>query len=577
MRVFKPSPLTLAESPLMPPSPHLLLSMQGQAPPSIQRLLKLGVGIGGMLNAFCLAGIASPLPDSVSQYVSLNAAKQALNSQTTLDSAKPESVSSTEWSPTPAASDWPRFMESKTQLKPVLKPQLKRPPQIEPNSAFENRSTVEASFIGNFEPVLNKPVLNEPVSKASLEIASEAISGADAERFPQGADVSEWMVWPDRAIAPPSSTVHSLAHLCKGLERCEQQPTLSLNAASATVSDSPVAVEEVTRLAQTNRVQLDEELGIIRVNQQRSRQDEELGIIRATPLRSRDSDLGILRLMQRAAAKPAPPKQPSAFLIGRLGYLNSDNIFREAEDSISDQIYQSGLSFYAVPALSENTSLYAIAETNLVRFENGNSYPNRIGRDSQGIGKDLQDEVITRERKNPSYNEVELQIGIRQKLLPRTYAQIGLRNQSLYSRGYQEKMLGINYIDTLISHRAILDSKTWLDAFYQAKLGFASDGTSKKDSDRASRLRQTLTLSLNHGFTKDLRTSLVYQLDFEDYTQTVRSDFYQQLLAVISFSATPESRFTLFGGTRFGRSSDPDIDLEDTFYGAGLTVNLPLF
>ncbi|MEL6777741.1 MAG: hypothetical protein AAFO06_10835, partial [Cyanobacteria bacterium J06597_16] len=131
-------------------------------------------------------------------------------------------------------------------------------------------------------------------------------------------------------------------------------------------------------------------------------------------------------------------------------------------------------------------------------------------------------------------------------------------------------LFSVSYIDTLISHRSILNSKTWLDSFYQARLGFA-------DPDTASRFRQTFSLSFNHSINQDLRTSLLYQLDFDDYTQVSRYDTYQQLLGIVSYRITPESRISVFGGTRFGRSSSPGVNLDDTFYGAGLNVSVPLF
>lgn len=275
--------------------------------------------------------------------------------------------------------------------------------------------------------------------------------------------------------------------------------------------------------------------------------DEDLGILRVRPLRSRaNEELGILRLLQTAQATPPspspPPRQPTAFLTGRLGLFNSENAFR-SDTRLDEQIYQSGLSLYLFPKLSSNTNLYAIAETNLARYENFDSV---------------------------NYNELELQLGIRQRLLPRTFAQIGWRNQRLYSPGFRDKLFSVNAIDTLISHRSILNSRMWLDSFYQARLGFANP-------DSASRFRQTLTLSLNYGISRSLRTGLLYQLDFDDYTQVPRFDTYQQVLGIVSYSITPESRISVFGGTRFGRSSSPGVSLDDTFYGAGLNVSVPLF
>lgn len=272
--------------------------------------------------------------------------------------------------------------------------------------------------------------------------------------------------------------------------------------------------------------------------------DDELGTLRLIQLRARENeDLGVLRLLQTAESVPEPPKPPVAFVSGRLGFVDLDNVFRSPESRMSEQIYQSGLAVYFLPKISQDTSLYAIAETNLARYNNISEV---------------------------NYNEVQLQIGIKQRLLRNTFAQIGWRNQRLYSPGYRDQVFGVQYIDALVSHRQILTPKVWIDGFYQARLGFA-------DPSRSSRFRQTFTASFNYGISRDLRTSVLYQLDFDDYTQIPRFDTYQQVLGVVSYRITPEARVTVFGGTRFGRSSDSAIDLDDTFYGAGLNVTVPLF
>ncbi len=268
---------------------------------------------------------------------------------------------------------------------------------------------------------------------------------------------------------------------------------------------------------------LDDELGTLRLQQTRSRSNEELGI---------------LRLLQTAQATPPPPKPPTAFLGGRLGFFNTDNVFR-SEAGIEEQIYQSGLSLYLFPQLSERTNFYAITTANLARYE-------------------------------IDYNELEVQAGLRHRLFPSTFVQVGWRNQRLYTPGYREKLLGVNYLDALISHRRLLSKRAWVDGFYQLRLGFADPAT-------ASRFRQTLITSINYAATPRLRTSLLYQLDLDDYLKLDRYDVSQQILGVVSYNITPASRISLFGGTRFGNSSALGVDLDDLFYGAGLNVNVPLF
>ncbi len=298
----------------------------------------------------------------------------------------------------------------------------------------------------------------------------------------------------------------------------------------------------------------DEELGSLRVQQQRSRESEELGI---------------LRLLQTAQAVPPPlPAPPVAFISGRLGFFATENVFR-SNSRLDDRIMQSGITAYYFPQLSENTNLYAIAETSLARYGN-------LGSNYTGGEPALSPKFITAD-----YNQTELQLGLRQRLLPRTYAQIGWRNQRIYSTGYRDKLFGINYLEAQLNHRSILNSKMWLDSFYQVRWGFAQPIDSKPPSTEpatdSSRLRQTLTLSLNYSATPELRTSLLYQLDFEDYTQMIRTDFSQQVIGIVSYNLTPESQLSVFGGTRFGSSSMSEVDLDDTFYGAGLNITVPLF
>ena len=323
--------------------------------------------------------------------------------------------------------------------------------------------------------------------------------------------------------------------------------TLPERPSDAADSDIPIPVIPPPTAQPEAELDSEDDLGDLRLQLQRSRKDE-------------DEDLGILRLIQTAQAPPLPPKPPIAFLSGRLGVFDTDNAFRFG-DTVDSQIYQAGLSLLFFPKLSESTNLYAIAETNIARYGDDDVtlfFTNRNGQDDQTSLPD------------PDYNEVELQLGLRQKLFKRTFAQIGWRNQSLYEEGYRDKKFYANYIDAQLTHREMLGSRTWLDGFYQARLGFTS-------SARADRFRQTFTLSLNHKFNRDVRTSVLYQLDFSDYTQVRRFDTYQQLLGVVSYNLTPESRISLFGGTRFGRSSKSSITLDDTFYGASLNVTVPLF
>ena len=408
---------------------------------------------------------------------------------------------------------------------------------------------------------------NTPPLKSSESISSELcrlpLCGANTLAPRQEKAIS------DESTAAAAQLIRLLSQPAVGHVGQAEIPVLNLNrmatpVGSAAVAQVPDFVDalpgrKLPQIRNTASGQPDDELGSLRLQLERSRQNE---------------DLGILRLLQTAQAPPPPPREPIAFLAGRLGFFDTDNALR-TNDRLENQIYQTGLSAYFFPKLSKSTSLYASAEASLGRYErSGFTLFRPTPSNPAGRSKPIY----------PNYNQLELELGLRQRLAARTYAQIGLHNQQVYSPGFRDKIFGINYIEAQVNHRSLLNSKAWLDSFYEIQLGFAQAERNptnirnpKNGRDAASRLRQTLTLSLNYAATKDLRTSLLYQLNYEDYTQTVRNDFYQQVLGVISYSLTPESRLSLFAGTRFGQSSEPGINLDDTFYGAGLNVVVPFF
>ena len=533
-------------------SPSIQHSMSAQALPVYHSVLGLGLGVGGIFSLLCTPALA------------VLAVTNTQKSPSKAAPATAESISGLFYEPIPELryelpNELPnKFSESKTELALQPVPSLAASAQaVRPATANldkngtqydDYRVAVEDNHHPQFSPSCRlSGCTEETVVRNQKKVASdESAALVRLLSHPAASHVSRAEI--------PTLDLSSTATP----QNATNLPTSNRNG----VTTGPTAVSQVPdfvdalpggklpQIRGTAGGQPDDELGDLRLQLQRSRQNE---------------DLGILRLLQTAQAPPPPPREPIAFISGRLGFFDTDNAFRRSTGSLgrlSDQIFQSGLGIYLFPKLSESTSLYAIAETSLGRYRKYPSFPNKTGGDEQTV----------------NYNQLELQLGLRQRLAARTYAQLGLHNQQIYSPGYRDKVFGVNYIEAQLNHRSILNSKTWLDSFYEAQLGFAqSERDSEDGRDATSRLRQTLTLSLNYAATKDLRTSLLYQLNYEDYTQTIRNDFYQQVLGVISYNLTPESRLSLFAGTRFGRSSEPNINLDDTFYGAGLNIVVPFF
>ncbi|MEA5463057.1 hypothetical protein [Leptothoe sp. PORK10 BA2] len=275
---------------------------------------------------------------------------------------------------------------------------------------------------------------------------------------------------------------------------------------------------------------IDDELGILRVRSHPLGIDSELGLLRIRPTDEVPLDV-----------EPEATRQASVFLTGRANVYGGGNLFR-TPNPIDDRIYQAGVGVFAFPSLSEDTRLVLSAETNLARYE------------------DLS--VV-------DYNELQFQAGIRQRLGQRSYGQINWRYQDLSTPG-SDSFFTANYVELLLSRRDILNNRTWLDTYYQARV-------SSSDPKEFSRFSQIATSSLNYGFDPQTRVSLLYQLFLDDYTEIVRFDTYHQILVQASHDLSSTTRISLFTGVRFGSSSLSAINFDDTIYGASINVNWPLF
>jgi len=576
--------------------------MQNQAIPTYRHMLKLSLGLGGVLNILCIPAVAEPLQGDIadttpSEPADLEANGLRLTNIYPLNPAALSHTATVQPQPSSAYESVALSLEAEDNRAPGFSPlpfseeTLGRKtedgttslPNKEESDHTDNLNKAPKKDLGKesksskIQPKPEPWSINELASDSYYDLQRLSVSGIQHVDLTwgnaDGRHANDWLNDVAQNVSEPVETLDIKQLLDPANNESiedkdtEDEGTDNENAdnegadnegADNEGADNGGAEDALREGALTAENSLEngidievdapdllsevlEDQGV--VTQVYPLLDDELGTLRLLQLRSRQNEeLGILRALRTAQAAPPRPPAPIAFLGARLGFVDVDNVVRN-NDRIEEQIYQAGVSAYLVPRLSETTSLYAIAETNIARYNNISAI---------------------------NYNEVQLQVGLRQRLRPRTFAQIGWRNQQLYSPGYREKLFGVNYIDALVSHRNILNSKMWLDSFYQMRLGFA-------DPKEASRFRQTVTLSLNYGITRNLRTGVLYQLDLDDYTQISRYDTYQQVLGIVSYNLTPESRVSVFGGTRFGNSSAARINLDDTFYGAGLNVNVPLF
>lgn len=255
-----------------------------------------------------------------------------------------------------------------------------------------------------------------------------------------------------------------------------------------------------------------------------------------------DPELGILRLQELPLS--APPAPPVLYFFGRLNFLSSDNIFLAAEPSrVNDRFLSPAISLVAFPALGPNTYLLASVNASLVRYQ---TLP------------------------TASYDNLNLELGIRQQIFPATYAQFTLGNQRLFEPGFNTQFFNEYSARISVDREDRLLPNLTLNSSYQAQI-------TSSDPVTSSRFIQQLGLALAYDISSSFTTSAIYQLTLADYTQQDRYDTYNQVFGVLTYHLSPSTRLNVFGGLSFGRSSNEAINFSDTLYGINLEVGLPLF
>ena len=280
--------------------------------------------------------------------------------------------------------------------------------------------------------------------------------------------------------------------------------------------------------------------------------DAELGLIITKPSGELDPELGLPRLQERLLEPrplPSAARQPSVYLVGRVDYFRTTNVF-SGVDPISDGLIRSGLTLFYAPAIGRNTYLVTSIDGSLIRYGNL-GYLN--------------------------YNELRFRAGVLQRLTPRTFGEIGWSNQQLFAtkEGLRDALHGDRFLNDHairfeLSRQDALSAKLALNTFYQLRMSFA-------DPNDRSRLINSFITSLSYSWSPNFQTALDYQVAWSHFTQQPRDDVYHQLVARLTYTITPQSQFNVFSGFSFGDSSDSRINFNGFILGVGIVLNLPLF
>jgi hypothetical protein len=304
-------------------------------------------------------------------------------------------------------------------------------------------------------------------------------------------------------------------------------------------------------------IPVDGELGELRLRELEERSqpdtDAELGrlrireIIRQSP--QIDSELGILRVRELERqpalpefAVPPPPSPQLGSLLAQIGYFQANNIF-SGVDPIQGGLLSSGVTLIATPKLGENTDLIAAIDGSLIRYI---------------------------EQSESNYNQVRVRAGIRQRLSPQMFGEIGLINQQLFRSESGDRFLNENALRFVLRRRDRLTNNLRLDSLYELRL-------TEADPETRSRIINSLFVSLNYNLQNNFLVGIDYQFALSDFTQRDREDQFHRILGRLTYATSRSSQFNLQAGVTLGGSSDPNVNFDNLFLSVTYTLELGSF
>lgn len=281
--------------------------------------------------------------------------------------------------------------------------------------------------------------------------------------------------------------------------------------------------------------------------------DPELGILRVrelellSPQSSGDSELGTLRVRESELVPPnievkSPRFQPIAHLLAHVGYFQTNNVF-SGVNPVNDGLVSPGLTVWAAPALGPKTQMLLAIDGSLIRYV---------------------------EQSQSNYNQLRFRAGIRQRLTPRMYGEIGWNNQQLFWASVGDRFLNENSIRLALQRRDQLTERLRLDSFYEFRLNNANP-------DSRSRTINFLSVSLSYYIQRNLRVGLDYQFSLSDFTQREREDQYHRLLGRLTYTLSGDSQISVQAGASLGGSSNPNIDFDNFFFSINYAVEVGEF
>lgn len=251
--------------------------------------------------------------------------------------------------------------------------------------------------------------------------------------------------------------------------------------------------------------------------------------------------------------KPIVKFKPVGYLLGRVGYFHTSNIFSSRTDAIDDGLIFSGLTLAAAPLkIGPKTYLNGSIDGNIIRYSEQSEF---------------------------DYNQIRFNLGVYQQLTNRMYGEIGWNNQQLfYSKDGDrfnfesgDKFLNENSFRFSIGRRDPLARKLNLDSFYELRLSLTNP------PEKRNRIINYIWLSLNYSLQKSLRFGIDYQFNLSNFLERSREDQYHRLSGNLKYSISQLSSISLQSGFTNGGSTDRNIDFDGWFFSVNYSWDLGQF
>ena len=301
-------------------------------------------------------------------------------------------------------------------------------------------------------------------------------------------------------------------------------------------------------------------------NERSKRLEKLLELLEENENISTNGELGtiIAREVPREAPKPPEQKQPQpiekpvaikpvGYLLGRVGYFHTSNIFSSRTNPIDDGLIFTGLTLAAAPfKIAPKTYLNGSIDGNIIRYSDQSEF---------------------------DYNQIRFNLGIYQQLTSKMYGEIGWNNQQLfYSKNSDrfnfssgDKFLNENSFRLSLGRRDPLAPKLNLDSFYEVRLSLTNP------PEKRNRFINYVWLSLNYSLQESLRFGIDYQFNLANFLERSREDQYHRLSANLKYGISDLSSISLQSGFTLGGSTDRNIDFDGWFLSVNYSWDLGQF